>query len=77
MSAHTCKPTTTVEGQYVLVTCPETGAEGIYSGTEAGSYEAWVAEHVVAHVDRSMAGLNYAMNMQRRGRTLQYGLRYS
>lgn len=38
-----------VDGQYAIETCSETGAEGIWTGSESGSRAAWIAEHFAAH----------------------------
>ena len=38
-----------VDGQYVLVTCVETEAEGIFSGLEPESLAQWTQEHWAAH----------------------------
>lgn len=49
MSIYGCHPTTTADGQTFLVQCATTGAEGIWSPGEAGTFQAWCDEHQAAH----------------------------
>lgn len=72
MVTTTCE-TQTVDGQIVLVRCAETGAEGIWSGSEYGTVHEWRREHEEAH--RRMREAAY-VGPPARGRML-FGLRYS
>jgi hypothetical protein len=60
--------TKTMDGQFVIEACAETGAEGIWSGSEYGTYRAWIAEHDAAHA---------RADRERYQRRVAYSMRYN